>query len=237
VALGDRLLRDVVSGVLEEECPGAAVVSWGTTKEMREALSRDTWPAVVCGVSLDDGDITDLLAETLQAARAETVLVVTDRAEPQVAQALRAAGVQAAVNVRAEGMEGLREAVRRVKAGVGYWSEAFLSSLRGEGPHAPLARRLTAAELYLFAVLGDGRDDASAADELPLTVQGVHAYRKRIHHKLGLQHKGQLVSLAVRYGLVRFTASGVERPGLAALRAQCVFRPRRSRTASAGPAA
>jgi DNA-binding NarL/FixJ family response regulator len=232
VALEDRLLREVVVRVVEEQCPGAEWVSWAGVAKVREALAAAVCPALICGVSLGDGDLTDLLAEALAGERVERVLVVTDRGEPHVAEALSAAGVQAAVNVREDGIEGVREGVRRLSSGGGYWSEGFLATLRGEGPHAQVARRLTPAELYLFAILGEGLDDASAAEDLPLSVQGVHAYRKRIHHKLGLQHKGQLVSLAVRYGLVRFTASAVERPGLAALRARCVFRPRRGRGAA-----
>jgi DNA-binding CsgD family transcriptional regulator len=102
-----------------------------------------------------------------------------------------------------------------------------LEILRGEGPNGHVQRVLSPAELYVFAVLGDGSDDQTGADVLGLSLQSVHAYRKRIHQKLRLQHKGQLVSLAIRCGLVRFTERGVERPGIEALRSRSVFRTRR----------
>ncbi len=193
---------------------------------LRGALSVRAADFLIASETLLDGDALDVLAEVRTRRQCDRLLVLTQRREPQVIFAIRSLGAHGAVDSRSDGAIGLADAIRRIGCGGAYWSQSFLEILRGEGPNGHVQRVLSAAELYVFAVLGDGSDDQTGAEFLGLTLQSVHAYRKRIHQKLRLQHKGQLVSLAIRCGLVRFTERGVERPGIEALRSRCVFRSR-----------
>jgi DNA-binding NarL/FixJ family response regulator len=194
---------------------------------LRGALAARAADFLITSEALLDGDALDLLAEARARRQCDRLLVLTHRREPQVIFAIRSLGAHGAVDSRSDGAPGLADAIRRIGCGGAYWSQSFLEILRGEGPNGHVQRVLSPAELYVFAVLGDGSDDQTGADVLGLSLQSVHAYRKRIHQKLRLQHKGQLVSLAIRCGLVRFTERGVERPGIEALRSRSVFRTRR----------
>jgi len=234
VAVGDQLMADAVVRVLTRGLPHAQVETLTSGGSLRESLVSQPADFVIAAVSLPDGDVLDLLAEARRRLWCERMLLITERREPQVIQTIRTLGAHGALDSQVDGVARLDEAIRRIGCGGTFWSSTFVEILRGEGPHGYVQRRLSPAELYVFAILGDGCDDQMAALELSLSTQAVHAYRKRLHCKLGLQHKGQLVSLAVRCGLVRFTPSGVERPGLEALRLRSVFRPRRRRLVQEG---
>jgi len=227
VAVGDQLTTDAVVRVLTRGLPHAEVETLASGCSLRDSLTSRPADLVIAAVSLPDGDVLDLLAEARRRSWCERMLLITERREPQVIQTIRTLGAHGALDSQVDGVARLYEAIRRIGCGGTFWSSTFVEILRGEGPHGYVQRTLSPAELYVFAILGDGCDDQMAALELSLSTQAVHAFRKRLHFKLGLQHKGQLVSLAVRCGLVRFTPTGVERPGLEALRLRSVFRPRR----------
>lgn len=226
VAVDDCLVVDSVLRLLARFLPHAEVEHVRDRVALRGALSDRAVDFLIASETLLDGDALDLLAEVRTRRQCDRLLVLTQRREPQVIFAIRSLGAHGAVDSRSDGAIGLADAIRRIGCGGAYWSQSFLEILRGEGPNGHVQRVLSAAELYVFAVLGDGSDDQTGAEFLGLSLQSVHAYRKRIHQKLRLQHKGQLVSLAIRCGLVRFTERGVERPGIEALRSRCVFRSR-----------
>lgn len=227
VAIDDCLVVDSVLRLLARFLPHAEVEQVRDRVALRAALSARVADFLIASEALLDGDALDVLAEARARRQCDRLLVLTQRREPQVIFAIRSLGAHGAVDSRSDGSAGLADAIRRIGCGGAYWSQSFLEILRGEGPNGHVQRVLSPAELYVFAVLGDGSDDQTGADALGLSLQSVHAYRKRIHQKLRLQHKGQLVSLAVRCGLVRFTERGVERPGIEALRSRSVFRSRR----------
>ncbi len=226
LAIDDCLVADSVLRLLSRFLPHAEVQQVRDRVALRESLAVRAADFLIASEALLDGDALDLLAEARARRQCDRLLVLTQRREPQVIFAIRSLGAHGAVDSRSDGASGLADAIRRIGCGGAYWSQSFLEILRGEGPNGHVQRVLSPAELYVFAVLGDGSDDQTGADVLGLSLQSVHAYRKRIHQKLRLQHKGQLVSLAIRCGLVRFTERGVERPGIEALRSRSVFRSR-----------
>jgi len=227
MAVDDCLVADSVLRLLARFLPHAEVEQARDRVGLRGSLSARAADFLIASETLTDGDALDVLAEARARRQCDRLLVLTQRREPQVIFAIRSLGAHGAVDSRSDGAVGLADAIRRIGCGGAYWSQSFLEILRGEGPNGHVQRVLSPAELYVFAVLGDGSDDQTGADFLGLSLQSVHAYRKRIHQKLRLQHKGQFRSLAIRCGLVRFTERGVERPGIAALRARSVFRSRR----------
>jgi hypothetical protein len=64
------------------------------------------------------------------------------------------------------------------------------------------------------------------------TSSTISTIRRRLHRKLGLHHKGELVQHAARLGFVRFNREGVVRPGFAQLRAAYDARRPRKRSAA-----
>jgi len=229
VAMEDVVAADAVETALSRAVGHALVERVWDTQKLRVTLRERPADLVVCGVRLRDGDLVDVLAALHRrtAFAGERILVVTHRSESQVIHALRGLGVSGIVDSRYDGTQQVSEAIRRVGLGGCYWSPSLQAILQGSEPLAQMQRLLTSTEMYLLAMLGDGSDDETAAHRLQLSVQGVHAYRKRIHRKLGIQHKGGLMVAALQTGLVRITAEGVERPGLEMLRSRCMFRRKR----------
>ena len=226
VAIDDRFTREVVQSAIAAVTVETEIDLHESRQGLEESLRKQPADMIVAAVSLRDGDVLDTLWAIKSLSPCDRILVLSDRSEAQVLHSARALGVRGAIDTRVEGVSGFQEAFCRVGSGGNYWSPTFLHLLRGHGPHAELHRILTPNELLLFSILGDGTDDHTAAELLNLTAQGVHAYRKRLHRKLGVQHKGSLMTLALRFGLVRVTAEGVQRPGLEMLRARCPLRKR-----------
>ncbi|MFO1450393.1 MAG: LuxR C-terminal-related transcriptional regulator [Opitutaceae bacterium] len=226
VAVSDHLAADAVQRALLS-CVSHAV-SWRETEVagLRRRLSTSEVDLVVASPSLADGDVLDLLAQSRRLGRCKRLLVVVEQAAPMVIHTLRTLGAHGAIDTQVDGVARLVEAIRQVGCGGAYWSGSCLDVLHGQGPLSHVPKLLSPVELYVMAILGEGCDDEAAADRIGLSAQAVHAYRKRLHLKLGLQHRGQLVGVAVRFGLVRFTGRGVEHPGLESLRSRCVFRTR-----------
>ncbi|HRE81927.1 MAG TPA: LuxR C-terminal-related transcriptional regulator [Opitutaceae bacterium] len=229
VAMEDFVAADAVEEALGRTVGHAEVERVEDAQRFRVTLREKPADLVICGVRLRDGDLVDVLATIRRrtAFAGERILVVTHRSESQVIHALRGLGVSGIVDSGCEGTRQVSEAIRRVGLGGCYWSPSLHAILQGSEPLAQMQRLLTSTELFLLAMLGDGSDDETAAHRLHLSVQGVHAYRKRIHRKLGIQHKGGLMVAALQTGLVRITAEGVERPGLEILRSRCLFRQKR----------
>jgi DNA-binding NarL/FixJ family response regulator len=117
-----------------------------------------------------------------------------------------------------------------VADGHGYWSPSLLARIREHFAAAfPVSRVLTPLEVMVLSVLGAGLDDESAAERLGMRPSSVHSVRRQLHHKLGLQHRGDLMRFALEYGFVRFTETGVTHPGLGILRDACRPRSRGNR--------
>src|SRR6185436_15677863 len=74
--------------------------------------------------------------------------------------------------------------------------------------------RLTPGEVQVFCVIGDGSDNAEAAERLGLSEATVQTCRRNIMRKLDVPTSAKLVREAVRLGVVRITPDGkVIRPG------------------------
>ncbi len=174
---------------------------------------------LVTGVETTDGDTLDrLLLWTHPTSRVKRTFVVTHHKEIAILDAfthLRLAGI---FDQETQGVETLATALGEIAAGRDYWSPGVMAAMiQQRFASDSVLRVLTPTERMVLAVIGDGRDDAGAAAILPLTEGSVRAARESLHHKLEVQHKGELVALATEYGFVIRTPRGIIRPGLARL--------------------
>ncbi len=223
----DRLLVEILGHALAAEFPCAHLERATSVETLRSQLIAEPADLVVASASLSGGDEFSVLAALKQACPGQKLLFVTMRCDYQIVQALRSLGARGAIDTATDDIACFREAVRRVANGQTYWSASLQPMLRGSLPSTAVLRHLTPMEMYMFAILGDGCSDGMAAAMVDLSEQSVHSYRKRLHRKLGIQHKGALVTRAFQYGLVRATPEGVERPGLELLRVRCPSSRRR----------
>lgn len=229
VALGNRLMAECLERWLSTTFQDFRVEGCVSNEHLQRSLRSEAADLAIASPSLVDGDSLDGLAESRRRGECRRVLILTDRREPLLLEMVRKLEFNGVLDVGVEGVTGLQDALQRVLRGRSYWSASFLKVV-GQRPMEGMNARLAAlsgTERFFLSILGGGCDDEAAADYLDMTIAGVHAYRKRLHRKLGLTHKGQLVVIAAQAGLVRFGAAGVERLALRHLRAQCRFRAQR----------
>jgi DNA-binding NarL/FixJ family response regulator len=229
----DRLCASILGQAAQRIFPGARFRVAATIDGATAALAAQPVNLLITGLGFLDGDILDLLAEKpAQPRRFRRALVVTGRRELRLLTALKTLPIQGVFDPTTEELEQFEVAIKLVAGGSAYWSASILARLTApEASSRALCHLLSPTEQLVFAVIGDGCDDTEAAGRLALRPSTVHSVRRELHRKLGVQHKGELVRMAVLHGYVRFTADGVHRPGFSGLLAAC--RPRRPRAAAA----
>lgn len=233
----DLICAEALRDSAQRTFPHAAVVLVSRIERAEAVLNVMQFDLLVTGLDLPDGDALDFIfacAKSLR--RARRVLVVTQHHEQRTLETLHAWRVEGVFDPSSEGEWHFAHALRAVADGKIYWSGRLRAHLDADAAGGNvLARRLTTAELAVLARLGDGSDDNAAAKDLgreSATIQGV---RRRLHRKLGLHHKGELVQHAARLGFVRFKREGVVRPGFEQLRAAYDAHRRPKRPAASKP--
>lgn len=213
-----RTLQQMVLGVL----PAARVILVTCIDSATATLNAQPFDLIVTGLEPSlKGDVLDFISSRRRcAASTERIIVVSAEFEQRVVAALRTLAVSGVFDTASELPASFTAALRVVMGGQRYWSPSVLERMRNEyAASNSLFRRLTTAEQLILSVVGDGSDDASAARELGLSPATVSTVRRELHRKLGVQHRGALIRIAVETGFVRFTQSGVVRPGFGMLTA------------------
>ena len=218
----DQLYAEILRQIVQNEFSGARVSVTASTTEAELALRTSRCDLFITGLSAtSDGDVLDLLYRHNHLQKlARRIMVVTSRREFRLLTALKNLGVDGVFDALAESPDRLIAALRAVTGNTVYWSPSIIEHLRRIGSATTtLFRMLTNFEQMVLSVIGDGSDDQSAALELGLSTATICSVRRELHRKLGVQHRGALVRLAAQHGFVRFTPSGVVRPGFALLAA------------------
>lgn len=235
----DRLYADGLRQNAERVLQPACVTIASSVSAARSILSTERIDLFITGVGESlEGDALDLIAQCKRSPlRARRVLVVTMRREYRTFAALRTLPIDGAFDSAEETPAAFVEALRAVVDGARYWSPSITRQLQrlAAAPTA-LFRMLTDFEQVVLSVIGDGCDDAEAAEELGLSPATISTVRRGLHRKLGVQHRGELVRIAAQKGFVRFTPDGVERPGFALLAAGYHPRYHKRRGANLVPA-
>ena len=189
-------------------------VAW-SVDSAKSLLANEPVDLFVTGVGTNlESDVLDLIAQQAEPSRARRVLVVTVRREYRVLAALRSLTIDGVFDSATERPGEFVTALRAIAKGERYWSQSVLEHMhRGGSASTALFRLLTTFEQVVLSVIGDGCDNNAAARALNLSPATVSTVRRELHRKLGVQHRGELVRVAAQHGFVRFTASGVVRPG------------------------
>lgn len=183
-------------------------------------LARGPADLLVTGIGFDiAGDVPGLLAHYLQPPHAgRPVLVLSSRQDYRELAMVRTLGINGFFDSLAESTAQLPHAMETVAAGGRYCSPTLVRRMQEHGQLTdPMTRILTTFEQLALAVIGDGSDDQAAARELGVSPATVSTVRRDIHRKLGVKHRGELMRIAAQHGFVRFTPTGVLRPGFSIL--------------------
>jgi len=171
--------------------------------ELLPALRRDVFDVVILDVSLSDRSGIDLLAPLHAEFPRMPVLMLSMHAEKQYAIRCLRAGAAGYIQKDASPEE-LIAAIERVAAGRRYVSEAVgeqlaVQLMRGDKePHERLSER----ELDVFLRIAAGSTASEVAEALHISVKTVSTYRARIMEKTGFESNAEMISYAIRNGLV-----------------------------------
>lgn len=238
VAKWDGLYAEALRAACVRAFPGAAIAICRRGDEALQVLRAQPADLVLTGLTFVDLDGVDVLEQIARERLAARVLVVSGRKDEHSMQTLRTARFDGFFDPFAEDMAALVDALQQVAAGRGYLSPSLRRQLTDRSTAEVLGHRLTAGELQVFCVIGDGSNDTEAAQRLGLTVSTVQTHRRNIMRKLGVPTSAKLVREAVRLGVVRITPTGtIIRPGFEHLHADWQSRKATRKTPEPGAAA
>lgn len=220
IVRSDFFHAHVLHTAARERFPHAQIVALGEVAEAEQFLAVETTDLLIIGGHPEDGDALDFLAFRV-GPRAGIVFVVTDRKEARLLVGFNSLSIAGMFDPATEGVQNLATAMASVATGGKYWSYSIIARLKECLQPTSICQRLTPTEQLIFSLIGDGSDDQAAADRLGMKRSSVHAVRRELHRKLGLQHKGELQCAALQHGFVQITHRGTCRPGLAMLMSAC----------------
>jgi len=213
-----RLLADAVRAYY----PSARIAVEQSATEARRRILAQVQDLVVSGLCYADEDGLPLLPWMAGTARVKALIVVTLRRDAQTLGFLRQQRRVSVFDPVTDEPERFALALAHVTQGRRYISPSFHELLMsGNGPHHDLFAQLTPTEQMVLSVIGDGSDDKAASERLGMEPASVHAHRKRLMRKLGVQTRETLFRRALELGVVRILPDGrTTRPGFDVLRSQ-----------------
>lgn len=218
----DRLCAEALRNLTLTALPRATIALAHSIEQAEALLAAQPRDLLVTGAGASlAGDMLEFLSRhTGEGRRVRRALVVTSHLEQRTVSALRSMAVHGVFDSASDRPEDYVRAVQAVAGGRRYWSASILDAFtRLWAGGNSLFRLLTTSEQMVLAVVGDGCDDERAAQLLGLSAATVSTVRRELHRKLGVQHRGELIRVAAQHGFVRFTQTGVIRPGFGLLSA------------------
>lgn len=162
---------------------------------------RELKPDVlVLDLRMRDGSSIDAIGELREQAPETSVVVMTAEDNPLYAEHALAAGAFGFVLKDQADVE-LAPAVRAAAEGRRYVSpeiDAKLADLR----HALTSDKLTGREVEVLRLIALGHTSVEVARILQISSRTVESHRARVHAKLGLSTRAELVRYALRRGLL-----------------------------------
>lgn len=215
----DRLYSTILAQSARRAFRTPEVVLAHSVDRAASQLATQAVDVVIAGLGASlEGDVFELLAQARALTpRPARILVVITSLQPRVLTMLRTLEIDAVLDSCAEPPKQLVTALTSIVRGQRYWSPSILQELQHGGEANALFHVLSAFEQLVLSIIGDGCDDAAAAHLIGVSPATIATVRRDLHRKLHVQHRGELVRIAAQNGFVRFTSTGVVRPGFAAL--------------------
>jgi DNA-binding NarL/FixJ family response regulator len=229
----DRSHAETIADGARAAWPAAEVIRCQRLAAARTVLAAQRIDWLVTGLGFDDGDAIALIRE-LGGREAPRVLVHTGRCAPRALAWLLQWPVRGIFESHSEAAGALSAALRAVAEGERYLSEGIRWARMHRGQSGlGLIAELSATEQLVLALIASARGLKETAADLAMTPEGVRDAVHRLHAKLGVHDLAQLISEALRLGLVRRAPHGLAAVGLpllheAWLAARRKFRPART---------
>jgi two-component system response regulator NreC len=203
VVLADdhALMRRALRLLLESQDGVEVIAEAGNLASLAGHVDRHRPHVLLLDLGMLDGSSSDLIRQLRERAPETRIVIVTMEENPVFAQRALSAGASGFV-LKDLADEDLVEAVRLAARGEQYLSPRLALSL--EGMHRAInGNRLTVREVEILRLITLGHTSVEIARKLRLSPRTVETHRARIHRKLGLTTRAELVAYALRRGLLR----------------------------------
>lgn len=170
----------------------------------RAAVTKHTPDFVLLDLSLGDGDGFELIAEWKRTLPAMKVVVISRHDEVVYAERSLRVGADGFIT-KEELPEEILRSVRLVLEGKRYVSDKIAGQVAKRLAESPSGKGregiegLSARELQVFRMLGEGRNNKEIAQQLTLSPKTVETYRDNIKRKLGLPDSVSLIRHAANW--------------------------------------
>ena len=199
------LVREGLAMRLSTE-PDLEVCGEAASENQAAALIKQTRPdLMIVDISLKDGHGLDLITHATAHHPAVKILVVSGFQESLYGQRVLRAGAMGYVNKQTSN-DAIVGAIRTVLQGQRYISaelaqELAAQALGGRDRIKQPIDRLTARELEVFRLIGDGLSSSAIANRLHLSTHTIDTHRENIKRKLGVKSAAELNRQAVQWSL------------------------------------
>jgi two-component system response regulator NreC len=203
VALADdrALARQGLRMLLGEERDIELLAGNGEVSSLGKAVADHHPDVLVLDLAMPGRAAISAIAGLRERAPATQIVVLTGERGPIFARRAIAAGAIGFV-ARDSAHEDLPAAIRAAAAGRRFVSASVAAGL--DATRRSFAEdRLTSRELEVLRPIALGHTSAEVARELALSPRTVETHRARIHKKLGLATRAELVRYALRRRLLR----------------------------------
>jgi two-component system, NarL family, response regulator NreC len=181
--------------------PGFEVVAEAGDVESARRYVRGHRPTVlVLDLNMPGGSSLEAIPVIREETPSTQIVVLTMQQEPAFARHALGSGALGYVLKEAADDE-LVEAVRRAAAGESYLNPRLGARLASEPPPGP-PDDLSEREVDVLRLIALGYTNAEIAEQLFLSVRTVETHRAHIQQKLRLSSRAELVSYALRRGLI-----------------------------------
>lgn len=211
----DRQAAAQVEGVVCVFWPDAKILVERSVAMAVAALTRAPFDLLITDFMMRDGDVCRLVRDcAVVPRRARWILLLTARRDVRALALVRELPIDGAFDSVNEEANRLAPVLAEITRGKKYFSDGFLrfpwerAHLQPQGFHL-----LTAAEVLILALFGDGSDRQTVAVELELAFDTISSVCRELHRKLGAHHDRDLMRISAEAGLVRVGPNGIERLG------------------------
>jgi DNA-binding NarL/FixJ family response regulator len=180
--------------------PDLAICGEAQSEQQARRMVRELNPdVVVVDLSLTEGDGFNIVRDVHAHFPAIRILVLSMHDEAIYAERLLSQGASGYIMKQAA-TEQLITALRTVLRGERFISEALQSSLVARrSEEGGQKSRLSARELQVISLIGQGLGTREIAENLSLSVKTVETHRLTIKRKLALDTNAQLVQYAIKW--------------------------------------
>jgi two-component system response regulator NreC len=203
VVLADdhALMRSTLRLLLDGEDDVEVIAEAGDLASLVRHVDAHQPNVLVLDLGMPDGSSSEAIRQLRERAPDMQIVIVTMEENPVFAQrALAAGAIGFVLKDRAD--EELPEAIRFAGRSKQYVSPRLILPL--DDMHRAVAEdKLTVREVEVLRLIALGHTSVEIAQKLHLSPRTVETHRARIHRKLCLTTRAELVAYALRRGLLR----------------------------------